>query len=74
MREILAEGGNFTKRELQILKLLAEGFVKKEIADQLNIGYSTVDTHASNIYEKLEVRNAPSAVSQAFRKGLLNDH
>ena len=67
------EETTLTKRELQILKLLAEGFVKKEIADQLNIGYSTVDTHVSNIYEKLEVRNAPSAVSQAFRKGLLND-
>ena len=47
--------------------------MKKEIANQLNIGCSTVDTHVSNIYEKLEVRNAPSAVSQAFRKGILND-
>ena len=64
---------NLTKREHEILKLLAEGLVKKEIADQLNIGYSTVDTHVSHIYEKLEVRNAPSAVSQAFRKGLLGD-
>lgn len=65
------DDANLTRREHEILQLLAEGLVKKEIADRLNIGYSTVDTHVSHIYEKLEVRNAPSAVSQAFRKGLL---
>ena len=52
-----------TERELEILILLGEGFVKKEIADQLNISYTTVDTHVGHIYEKLHVRNAPSAVN-----------
>ena len=52
------------------MKLLSEGLVKKQVADQLNIGYSTVDTHVSHIYEKLQVNNAPSAVGKAYRLGL----
>jgi DNA-binding NarL/FixJ family response regulator len=59
-----------TERELEILTLLGEGLVKKEIADQLGISYTTVDTHVGHIYEKLEVRNAPSAVNKAHRLGL----
>ncbi|MGJ8656594.1 MAG: response regulator [Akkermansiaceae bacterium] len=58
-------------RELDVLKLLAEGLQKKEIADQLNIAYSTVDTHVRLIFEKLNARNAPSAVSIAYRLGIL---
>jgi DNA-binding NarL/FixJ family response regulator len=57
-------------RELEILKLLGEGFVKKEIAHKLEIGYSTVDTHVGHIYEKLQVRNAPSAIGKAYRLGI----
>lgn len=60
-----------TVRELEVLLLLSEGLVKKEIAEKLNIGYSTVDTHVGNIYHKLGVRNAPAAVNQAFKLGLL---
>lgn len=58
-------------RELEIIQLLAEGLVKKEIASRLDIGYSTVDTHVAHIYEKLKVSNAPSAVNRAHRLGLL---
>lgn len=57
-------------REMQVLTLLAEGLVKKEIAQQLEIGYSTVDTHVSRIYDKLNVSNAPSAVNKAHRLNL----
>jgi DNA-binding NarL/FixJ family response regulator len=59
-----------TEREMEILALLGEGNVKKEIADQLNISYTTVDTHVGHIYEKLDVRNAPSAINKAHRLGL----
>lgn len=59
-----------SERELEILLLLSEGMVKKEIASHLNIGYSTVDTHVTHIYEKLNVTNAPSAVNRAHRLGL----
>jgi DNA-binding NarL/FixJ family response regulator len=59
-----------TDRELEIIRLLAEGLVKKEIASRLGIGYSTVDTHVAHIYGKLKVSNAPSAVNRAHRLGL----
>jgi len=54
-------------REMEVLTLLAQGLVKKEIAKQLEIGYSTVDTHVGRIYAKLNVSNAPSAVNKAHR-------
>ncbi len=60
-----------TERENEILLMLSEGFVKKEIATQLGIGYSTVDTHVSHIYKKLGVSNAPAAVSKAYQSGIL---
>lgn len=60
-----------SERELEIIQLLAEGLVKKEIATRLQIGYSTVDTHVAHIYDKLNVSNAPSAVNRAHRLGLL---
>ncbi len=57
-------------REMEILKLLSEGLVKKQIAQKLSIGYATVDTHVGHIYEKLHVNNAPSAVGKAYKLGL----
>ncbi len=60
-----------TERESEILAMLSEGLVKKEIATQLDIGYSTVDTHVSHIYKKLGVSNAPAAVSKAYKSGIL---
>ena len=59
--------GLLSDRELQILSLFAEGLVKKEIAEKLSIGYTTVDTHVGRIYQKLDVNNAPSAVNRAHR-------
>ena len=61
-----------TDREREILLLLAEGLVKKEIARRLGIAYGTVDTHVSRLYEKLNVANAPAAVSRAYERGLLS--
>lgn len=57
-------------REIEILTLLAEGLVKKEIAERLSISHYTVVAHVSHIYEKLQVSNAPSAVNKAYRIGL----
>jgi len=63
--------GIITERELETLKLLAEGFVKKEISERLGITYRTVDTHVRHIYEKLNVQNGPAAVNMAYKLGLL---
>ncbi len=51
-----------SKRELQILDLLAQGFRYKEIADQLSISFDTVRSHLRNIYEKLHVTSRTEAV------------
>lgn len=61
-----------TPRELEILTLLSNGLVKKQIADRLDISFATVDTHIRHIYEKLDVQNAPSAVGKAFSLGLFS--
>lgn len=60
-----------TGREKQVLELLATGLSKKEIAEQLSIGVATVVTHVSHLYDKLEVPNAPAAISKAYKEGLL---
>ncbi|MGB1875224.1 MAG: response regulator [Akkermansiaceae bacterium] len=62
---------DLSEREVEVLRLLAEGMVKKEISDQLSISYATVDTHVRHIYQKLDVRNASAAVSIAHRLGLV---
>lgn len=64
--------GLLSRREMEVLTLLAQGLVKKEIAGQLKIGYSTVDTHVSRIYDKLNVSNAPSAVNKAHLLNLFS--
>jgi DNA-binding NarL/FixJ family response regulator len=62
-----------TDRENEILYLLAQGLVKKEIADKLKISFFTVSSHVRHIYEKLEVPNAPAAVAKAYKTGLISD-
>lgn len=60
-----------SKRELEILSLLGEGLLKKEIAQELNIGFATVAYHIKNIYDKMEVQNAAAAVAKGYRSGIL---
>ena len=50
-----------TSRELEILKLLAKGYMYKEIADHLGISMSTVRTHVTAVYEKLHVQSRTEA-------------
>lgn len=55
-------------RENEILLLLSQGLLYKEIADQLKISVSTVRQHIHNIYEKLHVQNRTEAINKAFGK------
>jgi DNA-binding NarL/FixJ family response regulator len=57
-----SEVESLTKREKEILSLLAKGFLYKEIADQLSISLSTVRAHLHTIYEKLHVQSRTQAV------------
>jgi PAS domain S-box-containing protein len=58
-------------RELEILRLAAEGNTGPEIAEQLVLSALTVKTHFANIYGKLGVSDRAAAVAQAFRLGLV---
>ena len=60
-----------SKRETEILLLLAKGKSRKEICQDLDISINTVAYHIEHIFEKLDVINAPAAVYEAYRKGLL---
>jgi DNA-binding NarL/FixJ family response regulator len=55
------EIATLTKREQEVLTLLAKGYLYKEIGDQLDINLSTVRTHLKHIYEKLHVQSRTEA-------------
>jgi DNA-binding NarL/FixJ family response regulator len=55
-----------TKREREMLELLAKGYRYKEIADQLFISFETVRTHIHHIYEKLQVQSRTEAINKVF--------
>lgn len=61
-----------TTREVDILRLAADGYSAQRIATELHISQATVKTHLQHIYEKLSVSDRASAVAQAIRRGLLN--
>ena len=61
-----------TPREREILKLVVDGFIKKEMASQTGLSYHTIDKHVRNIYEKLNVHTRTGAVSKALKEGLLS--
>ncbi len=60
-----------SKRELEVLTMLAEGRVKKEMAERLHISPTTVVSHVGHIYQKLNAPNAPAAIAKAFQMGIL---
>lgn len=60
-----------SERETEVLKLLARGYVNKEIASKLAIGPSTVSTHVKNLYRKLAAHTRVQAVMIAQEHGLL---
>jgi DNA-binding NarL/FixJ family response regulator len=55
-------------REQEVLDLLSQGFLYKEIAEKLSISYETVHTYIRRIYEKLQVRTRTEAVAKFLRR------
>jgi DNA-binding NarL/FixJ family response regulator len=61
-----------TKREREILKLIAEGYKNKEIADYLCVSLKTVEKHRTNLMKKLDIHNVATLTAFAMKKGLVN--
>ncbi len=61
-----------SKREYEVLELIAEGLSNKEIADKLFISASTVKTHTSNLFMKLDARRRTHALQRAKELRLLH--
>jgi two-component system response regulator NreC len=62
---------HLTDREREMLKLVAEGYTAKEIADMLVIGLRTVETHKTNLMKKLNIHNKADLIRFAIRKGII---
>jgi two-component system response regulator NreC len=62
---------HLTDREREMLKLVAEGYTAKEIADMLVISLRTVETHKTNLMKKLNIRNKADLIRFAIRRGII---
>ena len=65
-RSILSE------REIQVMNLIVQGYINKEIADRLNIGLATVVTHRRNIMEKLAIKSVSALTIYAVMHGYVD--
>jgi len=63
--------GNLTPREVEVLKLIAESYKSKEIADYLSISINTVEKHRANLMRKLDLHNASALTHFALKEGLV---
>lgn len=61
-----------SKREIEVLNMLATGLSNQEIGDQLYISLATVKTHVSKLYDKLEVKRRTQAIEKAKRLGIIS--
>ena len=66
-----SQGISLTKRELEILGLVAKEMTNQEIADKLFISVRTVETHRINLTQKLGVHNTAGLVKEAYKRGLI---
>ena len=62
---------DLTARELEVLRLIRDGYRNKQIADQLTISENTVNFHIKNLLDKLRANDRTHAVTIALRRGLL---
>ena len=64
--------GRLTKREIEVLRLIAEGMTSREIAEKLFLSLNTVNTHRTNIMKKLNIHDTAGLVKYALQNGLTN--
>jgi DNA-binding NarL/FixJ family response regulator len=70
-QETSAIGNPLTSRELEVLRLVAEGMTNKSIAAELHLSERTIDRHVSNILAKMDVPSRAAATAYAYRHQLL---
>jgi DNA-binding CsgD family transcriptional regulator len=82
-KEVIVKSGHFvldekelnklglSKREMEVLQLMAEGLSNHEIASRLFVSLNTIKTHSSKVFEKLEVRRRTQAVDKAKKLSLI---
>ena len=63
-----------SQREREVLKLIAEGYKNKEIAEDLCISLKTVEKHRANLMKKLDLHNAAALTVYAVERGLVNEY
>lgn len=61
------KSSSLTNREIEIIRLLSDGLSNQKIADELNISHRTVDTHRTNIMQKVKVKNVAELVKYAIK-------
>ncbi|MFZ1081655.1 MAG: response regulator transcription factor [Candidatus Kryptoniota bacterium] len=64
-------GDKLTKREIEILRLIADGMTSKQIADKLSLSVTTVTSHRSNIMKKLGIHETVGLIKYAIQKNLV---
>lgn len=62
---------SLSKRELEVLQLMAEGFSNHEIAEKLYVSLSTIKTHSRNLFDKLGVARRTQAIDKAKKLSLI---
>ncbi len=62
---------NISKRELEVLQLMAEGLSNQEIAARLFVSLNTIKTHSAQIFEKMEVKRRTQAIDMAKRLSII---
>jgi len=70
-KRITIDGMPLTSRELQIITLMASDLADKQIADQLGITESTLNTHKSHLFEKASVHSKSGLISKAFHQKII---
>lgn len=65
------EALGLSKRELEVLQLMAKGLSNTEIADRLFVSLNTIKTHVSKLFEKMEVKRRTQAIEMAKRLSLI---
>jgi two-component system response regulator NreC len=66
-----AAPGELTPREIEVLRLVAEGHTNQDIADRLQLSRKTVDTHRTNLMRKLGIHDVTELVKYALRRGVI---